>query len=219
MTSPMQESAESDKLSLFRSVALTVSRLQDDYLSTNNYSAQASARGALANLRKTGSTKLDNNPMALASVLSVLYSPLSEEEIGKNDWLTPSEKAVYYCLVAFAQHMQGATTKAHEQGVGFARACGRLYATSASNSIKPRFDAMLLSRDENSMAVHLRSLISLLRNTGLPFDYARFAQDLRVLVRSTKNTEDERARDRVQLRWSRDFAAGAYYDRAAETAE
>lgn len=219
MTSPIQESGESEKLSLFRSVSLTVSRLQDDYLSTTNYSAQASARGALANLRKAGSTKLDNNPMALASVLSVLHSPLSEDEIGKSDWLTPSEKAVYYSLVSFAQYMQGATTKAHEPGAGFARACGRLYAISASNSIKPRFDAMLLSREENSMAVHLRSLISLLRNAGLPFDYARFAQDLRILVRSTKNTADELARDRVQLRWSRDFASGTYYDRSAQTVE
>lgn len=215
MTSPIQESAESEKLSMLRSVSLTVSRLQDDYLSTTNYSAQASARRALANLRKAGSTKLDNNPMALASVLSVLYSPLSEDEIGKSDWLTPSEKALYYSLVSFAQHMQGATTKAHEPGTGFARACGRLYAISASNSIKPRFDAMLLSRDENSLAVHLRSLISLLRNAGLSFDYARFAQDLRVLVRSTKNTADELARERVQLRWSRDFASGTYYDRSS----
>lgn len=219
MTIPIQESAESEKLSLFRSVSLTVSRMQDDYLSTSNYSAQANARGALANLRKAGSTKLDNSPLALASVLSVLYSPLSDDEIGKNDWLTPSEKAVYYSLVSFSQHMQGATTKAHEPGIGFAQACGRLYAVSSSNSIKPRFDAMLLSRDENSMAVHLRSLISLLRNAGLPFDYARFAQDLRILVRSTKNAEDELARNRVQLRWSRDFASGTYFDRSAETAE
>lgn len=183
------------------SVANTAARLQTSYLERPDSIEGTEARRILAELRKSAAREFGTDPLALQLVLSVLTPTLSEGEIGRRDAPSPSESAAYYALTLFAAHMQSATTPAHTEDRSFARACGRLHSISDSASLKPRFDAMQTARDETSRLFHLRTLVSLLRNEKLAFDYGAFAHDLRSLQNPTR-------RDGVLLRWGRDYAVG-----------
>lgn len=191
-------------------VAETVKNLQRDLLHSPNHAKNAQARATLANLRKYASAPLHEQPLALEEVLLILQPPLSESELGKGHAPSPSEAAAFYALVMFGIHMQSATTDAHVEGQSFARACGRFFAQSESQSTKPRFDAMLVSRDEESRLIHIRSLVTLLRGAKIGFDYGQFAQDLRTLNAQTSTQSEMNRRQGVLLRWGRDFATGAF---------
>ncbi|CAM3180897.1 type I-E CRISPR-associated protein Cse2/CasB [Corynebacterium gottingense] len=197
---------------LRKSVGMTVSSLQRNYLDRSQTALGAEARGTLANLRKYAGRPVGSDPLALQEVLLLLHPQLSEGELGKGAAPSPSEQAAYTALCLFGLHMQSSTQPMHvtEQTFGFA--CGRLHRLSDSKSIKSRFDAMLVSREEASRGVHLRSLVSLLRSRHIPFDYGRFAGDLR-------NLQNPQYRDGVLLRWGRDFAIGTTRGDAAETNE
>lgn len=183
------------------SVGATAQRLQAQFLGEQGERNQSAARGTLAELRRDAGLPIDKDPLALGRVVAVLSPPLSEGEIGHGDAPTASEKAAFHALTLFAVHMQGATRPVHRKGESFASACGRMNATSASDSLKPRFDAMLVARHARSQLTHMRSLVTLLRAHDLSFDYGQFAQDLR----SLSNPE---RRSGVLLRWGRDFVLG-----------
>lgn len=191
-------------------VAETVKNLQRDLLHSPNHAKNAQARATLANLRKYASAPLHEQPLALEEVLLILQPPLSDNELGKGRAPSPSEAAAFYALGMFGIHMQSATTDAHVEGQSFARACGRFFAQSESQSTKPRFDAMLVSRDEASRLIHIRSLIMLLRGAKIGFDYGQFAQDLRTLNAQTSTQSEMNRRQGVLLQWGRDFATGAF---------
>lgn len=201
---------EYSKPTLRIAVARTASDLQFAILHSPNHAASAQARATLATLRKYASAPLKAQPLALEEVLLTLQPALSEGEIGKGHNPSRSEEAAFHALVMFGTHMQSATTDAHVEGQSFARACGRFFAQSESHSTKPRFDAMLVSRDETSRLIHIRSLVTLLRGAKIGFDYGQFAQDLRTLNARTSSQTEQNRRQGVLLRWGRDFAAGAY---------
>lgn len=183
-------------------VGRTAEILQRDYLTGGN-TAAANARGTLAELRKAGALRLEEHPLALESVLMALVVPLSEREQGKSDHASPSERAAFYALTLFGQHMQSAQHPMHNPEQSFAAACGRLRTTLESKSIKPRFDAMQSAFNEDTRMIHLRNLVALLRGNKIGFDYGQFAQDLRSL-------QNPRRRNGVLLRWGRDFANGTF---------
>ena len=200
------------------SVARTVSELQHAVLRSPSHSQTAQARATLARLRKYASVPLNDQPLALEEVLLSLHPPLSENELGRGNAPSASESAAFHALVMFGIHMQSATTDAHVESQSFARACGRFFAQSESQSTKPRFDAMLVSRDEASRLIHIRSLITLLRGAKIGFDYGQFAQDLRTLSARTSTQADQNRRQGVLLRWGRDFATGAF-NKSTKTTE
>lgn len=186
---------------LVQSVGATVTRLQQDLL-TGPDGRRSTARGLLARLRRRVGRRVAQDPLALEETLMVLSPALREEELGRGEAASPSERAAYHALTFFALHMQGATAPAHVPQRSFARACGELNAGSTSKSLKPRVDAMLMTRVPNSRLVHLRSIVTLLRSAGIGFDYGRLAGDLRTL-------EDPHRRNGALLRWGRDFALGS----------
>lgn len=191
-------------------VARTANEIQSAILHSPNHAKSAQARATLATLRKYAAVTLKDQPLALEEVLLALQPPLSDNELGRSDAPSPSEAAAFHALVMFGIHMQSATTEAHVEGQSFSRACGRFFAQSESQSTKPRFDAMLVSRDEASRLIHIRSLITLLRGAKLGFDYGQFAQDLRTLNARTSTQAEQNRRQGVLLRWGRDFATGAF---------
>lgn len=192
------------------SVARTADSLQRDLLQSPNHTKQAHARGVLATLRKYSAVKLEDHPLALEEVLLLLEPPLSELELGRGDTPSASELAAFHALTILGVHMQSATTDAHVAGQSFAKACGRFYAQSQSQSTKPRFDALMVAPDEASRMIHIRSFVTLLRGAKLGFDYGQFATDLRVLSSATATQKEQARRQGVLLRWGRDFAAGVY---------
>lgn len=193
---------------LVPSVGATVTRLQQDLL-TGPDDRRSAARGVLARLRRRVGRRVAQDPLALEETLMVLSPALREEELWEGGAASPSERAAYHALTFFALHMQGATAPVHVPDRSFARACGELRARRELNanptfkSLKPRVDAMLMTRVPHSRLIHLRSLIALLRDEKIGFDYGRLAGDLRAL-------ENPHWRNGVLLRWGRDFALGSY---------
>lgn len=184
------------------SVARTVDRLQHDYLNDQYGRDGADARSALAEFRKASALDPEENPIGMQHMMALLTPPLDEQLIGRGDAPSPSETALYRSLSLFGVHMQSAKKPMHTREVSFAHACGQLVPRSESKSTKSRFDALQLAPDDQSRAVHLRSLVSLLRSYEIAFDYGNFAEDIRALT-------DPSRRSTVLLRWGRDFARGA----------
>ncbi|OFO45006.1 type I-E CRISPR-associated protein Cse2/CasB [Corynebacterium sp. HMSC073D01] len=195
---------------LSTSVGKTAARLQDSFFGAHGDRAQARARATLADLRRNAGKTAASDPLAMENVLLELNPPLGESLLGKGDRPSPSEDAAFAAISFFALHMQSAKRPMHVPDVSFARACGLLDLRSDSDSLKPRFDAILLTQDLQAQVIHIRSLIQLLRREELGFDYGRFALDLRSLHNPLK-------RNGVLVRWSRDFAT-AHYSTTGTTA-
>ena len=192
-----------DSDALRKAVSLTCHRLQDHFFMPYDSPQSHLARAQLAELRKSSSLNIMDNPLALGKVLFIMRGDFVEKLAGKTDEPSPSEQAAFAALTLFGLHMQSATKPMHTAEISFARACGKLYATGTSESIKSRVDAMLLARDEKSRLLQIRSLVSLLRSKELPCDYGKLASDLRALM-------NPKRRPGVQLRWGRDFANGSF---------
>lgn len=192
-----------DSDALRKAVSLTCHRLQDHFFMPYDSPQSHLARAQLAELRKSSSLNIMDNPLALGKVLFIMRGDFVEKLAEKTDEPSPSEQAAFAALTLFGLHMQSATKPMHTAEISFARACGKLYATGTSESIKSRVDAMLLARDEKSRLLQIRSLVSLLRSKELPCDYGKLASDLRALM-------NPKRRPGVQLRWGRDFANGSF---------
>ena len=118
-----------------------------------------------------------------------------------SSWPSRSEWAAFTALTLFAVHQQSQSKAMHENRTGLGYAIGRLAQRRDSESIKPRFDALVLTRTTGGLVHHLRSLVTILRDEQIPVDYGRLAQDL-------ASTRDRGGWDRVALAWARDFARG-----------
>lgn len=182
-----------------------VSTLQAQALGQRGEALQTRARARLSVLRRSAGLTPEKHPVAWQEVLDAMDPPLSADEIGTGDAPSRSETAAFTALTLFALHMQSQNRPMHVPGRSFGSAMRRLRAARASESIKPRFDALLAARDDRSRLVHARTLISLLRSEEIGFDYGIFAEDLSRLQSA--------ARQGVLLRWGRDFAIAPRSDR------
>lgn len=190
--------ARSDRAPLRDAVAASASTLQDRYLGMRGEGQKAPARGRLAELRRSAGSTPQQRPLALQEVLDSLMPGLHDDDLGRGDAPSPSERAAFAAMTLFALHMQSAKAPMHVRGRSFGAAVGMLRTRTESGSLKPRFDAMLSSRDERSRLTHARSLITLLRGEKIGLDYGMLAADLRTLASAH--------RAGVLLRWGRDFA-------------
>lgn len=179
-------------------VGTSVVTLQAQFLGSRGERQQAQARGRLAVLRRSAGFTPEQHPLALQDVLDALDPALRQEDLGRGDAASPTERAAFDAMTLFALHMQSATEPMHVRGRSFGSAMSLLRSRSESGSLKPRFDALLAARDQRSRLTHARSLITLLRGEKIGFDYGMFARDLRTLASPH--------RAGVLLRWGRDFA-------------
>lgn len=193
---------------LLAAMTVTVERLQGDALGRSSDKDRQYARALLATLRRSVGTRPEQDPLVWQAVIDVLTPALPDQLLGRGEAPSPSEAASFDALGLFALHMQGAQAPAHRRGRSFGTAVGILAESRESKSIRPRFDALLSSRDHTSRMQHARSLVSLLRgSTPIAFDYGQFAVHLRTLA-SPKA-------DGVLLRWGRDVVTGPRRERAA----
>lgn len=187
---------------LYSCIGSTATRLQSDFLGHNGYQRQAAARGLLAELRKHAGRNPQDDPLSIETVLLTLSPPLPEQLLGKGDAPSSAERAAFLALTYFALHMQSAKGECHDRSRPFGQAAGLLYRDGHSESLKPRFDSILLAISPRARNTHIRSMITLLRSAEIGFDYAGFARDLRSL-------EFPKSRPGILMRWGRDFANGA----------
>ena len=147
---------------------------------------------ALAALRRGVGRPLDDAPTSWPYVMEVAAGSKSRED------------AAHVALGLFALHQQSQTPGAiNQSGWGLGRACRSLKQRrstkgSSADGIERRFRAALGAESLTALAVHLRGLVTLLRAESVPLDYARLYWDL-----SRWGNPDQR--DKVALRWARDY--------------
>ncbi|MGD1011149.1 MAG: type I-E CRISPR-associated protein Cse2/CasB [Acidimicrobiales bacterium] len=146
----------------------------------------------LAQLRRGVGRPLEDAPAAWPYVIPVG---------GGSRW---RENAAHVTLALFALHQQSQDPGSmNRPGNGVGKAC-RLLATARGDSgaseeaVERRFRAALGADTLDALAVHLRGLVTLLRGAGISLDYPRLYRDLCAWLRPE-------SRQRVALRWARDF--------------
>jgi len=184
--------------------------LQRDYLRD-----KSSARGALAQLRRTVGHPVGSDPVAWA----IVFDGFPEALVGRTDEPSRAERAAYAALGLFAVHMQSATREVHRPGVGLGVAVRQLASPSdGADRDKPvmrRFQALGTADVFEEALHHARGLIQQFRHPpeGRPpiaLDYGLLAEDLADLQNPAR-------RDAARLRWARDLYVRAQYDTTTPT--
>lgn len=161
----------------------------------------SASKKELSDLRQAVGQDPAKNPLAWQYVLT------GDENIdfpdnyrGRGDEASYGELATYMALTLYAVHQQSEQRNMHTKDISFGYSIGQLVA-KRTPSIKKRFDALLQARNFSGIVYHARSLVQLLKQEELTFDYGRFTTDLYWL-------QHPRHRAKVITRWSRDFAYG-----------
>lgn len=158
---------------------------------------RAGAVGAMARLRRSIGTEIGEDP----TVWRIVFEGFPQR-FQHGDDPTPEERAAHTAMSLFALHQQSHGTQMHRHGIGLGSAVRQLAQQPGEDapqeSIVRRFNALVTADHPAEVRHHLRSLIALFRANTIALDYGRLAEDLAGLERGR--------RDRVQLRWSRDFS-------------
>ena len=152
----------------------------------------ATRSDVLAALRRGVGRPLDDAPSSWPYVMEAAGGARSRED------------AAHVALGLFALHQQShAPSSMNQPGWGLGRACRslkqrRATKSSSEDGVARRFRAALSAESLTSLAVHLRGLVTLLRGEDIPLDFARLFWDLSAW-------RDPQRRDKVALRWARDY--------------
>jgi len=162
-----------------------------------------SARARAAELRRGAGQRPAFAPQAWSVVTEDLVKDFPPQWLG-SDEASVHEEAAYTAFTLWALHQQSSRRPMHVYSADvhrdIGRAAGELAKQRTLDSVKRRFDAMMLAPNETSRLIHLRSLIQLFRSAEHPIalDYGLLAQDLKDLTFAD-------SRNKVLLRWGRSF--------------
>jgi len=110
------------------------------------------------------------------------YTELDEDDFGPQygQHATAAEWAVHLALTMFALHQQSHEDRTmHVQGTGLGTAVGRLqHGGPSPEAVRRRFTAAGTAIDITELTVHLRGLITQMRQRAIGLDYGRLAADL-----------------------------------------
>ncbi|MBQ7143606.1 MAG: type I-E CRISPR-associated protein Cse2/CasB [Oscillospiraceae bacterium] len=175
-------------------------------LHTANAPAQ---RASLAELRRG----LGHAPGELPGLWGAFLEGMPETMYGRSGEPSREEWAIYTALTLFALHQQGrepAAEPMHREGVGFGAAVGMLAEDEDSfERALRRLNAAATAGSVSALERHLRGLVQLLRDAGVPLDYVSLAGD----VYSFQFPESV---NRVRLRWAQDFYSTYYRQQTRE---
>jgi CRISPR system Cascade subunit CasB len=170
-------------------VAGRVTEWQRDYVRR-----RPDALAALARLRRGVGKPVGAIPELWRYTLAGL--PVERDNPGEDP--TFGEQAAYTAMTLFAVHQQSRTQEMHQPGQSLGAAARQLRTRAASaDAVRRRFEALGTAESFDEVVHHARGLITQLRGHAIPLDYGQFASDLFYL--------QTRGRDRVRLRWGRDF--------------
>jgi CRISPR system Cascade subunit CasB len=172
-------------------VARQVSRIQAGYVRRPQ---APSSRAALAQLRRGVGREVGDVP----EILELTVNP--DAPPAWSDAPTRDEVAIHTAMTLYAVHQQSQSAPMHDPRVTFGTALGALrYADGQENpGVIRRFQAMGTAVDLTELVHHARTLVTLLRSGGRPFDYGRFAEDL-------VGYQTPWRANAVRLKWGRDF--------------
>lgn len=182
---------------------------------TNTQAAQYSIDWVLA--------KIASRPDALAALRRGVGRSLEEapgswpyvmEVVGSNQF---REEPAHVALGLFALHHQSQDAGSmNRPGWGLGRACGVLKRRRGArglsdDGVERRFHSVVGADSLPAVATHLRGLVTLLRGEDLPLDYRQLYWDLAAWQAPER-------RDRVALRWARDYFSSPIEDQSEEKA-
>lgn len=155
-------------------------------------------KAALAKLRRGIGKEIGELPEILGYVL------LEEDAVSIKP--TKAEKAVYTAMTLFALHQQGQSKLMHDsrfiegtkRSASFGFAAKKLVTDDTATTFDHRFKQVATAADLEELAVHARSLINMMRQHDIAFDYAKFAYDL-YLFQNTEWRKD------VVVAWGKDY--------------
>lgn len=154
-----------------------------------------SSKAELANLRRG----IGKKPGSMPLLWGITLANISNEYAGVDGEPTRGEWAVYVVLTLYALHQQGKDDSAHRKGESLGKAVRKLVKSNGDEErIKRRFDTVATSSDLAELSNHLRGLVQLMRVEGIQIDYVDLVKDLYWF-------QFQEFRDKVRLRWGRDF--------------
>lgn len=132
------------------------------------------------------------------------------DSAAESGYADPHYAAEHHALTLYGVHQQSLSKPMHRPEVGVGRAIRALHAggrtgdDGRSQAIDRRFYAAVTATTVEEVAYHLRGLVQLLKALEVPaaLDYSRLVEDLTAWDRPEQ-------RDRVRLRWGKDFHARA----------
>ncbi len=117
-------------------------------------------------------------------------------------WASPALVAEHHCLVMFGFHQQSQDRLVHQSGLTIGKALRRLRRSERfrdrTEALDARVAAAATATSVDEVASHLRGLIALLRDEGIPLDYTGLWRDLRSWGRPGEA-------ERVRRSWGRDY--------------
>lgn len=167
----------------------------------------------MAELRKG----VGKEPGELPILFGTLLEDMPEDFMSKDGIPTKEEWACYVALTLFAWHQQGKDLKTdcmHTRdrisvGAAFRKLKLKLALNDANaeERLLKKLQIIITAMDVNGFSQHLRSMIKMLAQNNIRFNYALLAADI-------YEWQIQDSRDAVNLRWGQDF-----YKRSKEEKE
>ncbi|MGN1197163.1 MAG: type I-E CRISPR-associated protein Cse2/CasB [Acetatifactor sp.] len=164
--------------------------------------SEAFSRAELAKIRRGVGMMPGENP----DLYGFFLQDMPEEFWSQKGDITKEEWACYLAITLYSLHQQSNSTKLHnmhtdkQESLGSAlRKLARIKGDdNARERLLKRLQTIITSKDMNEFSYHLKGVITLLRNDGIPLNYAEFAQDI-------YDFQFEESKNKVGLRWGQDY--------------
>jgi len=190
-------------------VTIGIKRCVNDTIGSILHSRNdAWASATLAQLRRG----LGKKPGDVPELWDILFSKMPDECKDYKEWRgdpSKAEWAIYIALTLFAMHQQGNDRKQKMMHVPREKNCRESLGTTlrklanasgegGQERIRTKLNALAKAPNITSAERHLRNIVYLLRDKGIPMDYGDLAVDL-FLYQSPQTASG------VKLRWAEDF--------------
>lgn len=163
--------------------------------------SEALSSAELAKLRRGVGRIPGENP----GLYGFFLQDMPEEFWSLNGEVTEAEWACYLAVTLYSLHQQSNSPKLHNMHTSKKReslgsALRKLAAaqgdTNAGERMQKKLQMVITSKDMSELSHHLKGIITLLRNEGIPLNYAELAQDI---------YDFQFEKSKVSLKWGQDY--------------
>jgi len=173
----------------------------------------SAGKAMLADLRRG----IGHAPGDLPQLFGMILMDMPENLMSENGIATQAEWSIYITLTLYALHQQGYDAKSRPMHTNDEISMGNALAklvktyddTNAESRIFQRLQAFATSVDMKEASHHLKSMIQLLGDKGIPVNYVILSADL-------YEFQFPEARNHVNLRWGQDFYREKYKQETKE---
>lgn len=161
-----------------------------------------SGKACMANLRRG----IGHEPGELPQLFGSMLLDMPEDFMSEDGNVTKAEWSCYTALTLYAVHQQGFAVRTKpmhtKEDISIGRALAKMSAAlndaNAEDRSLQKLHSFATSVDMKEASHHLRNIIRLLSDNGIPVNYGKLASDLYEFQFSD-------GKNRVNLRWGQDF--------------